>query len=114
MAADERVLTAVNTARQKWQDVPHVLRALKRYFEITDEQLGVALGLTRQAVQSRLGGASKITPWELAGFAALFGIPESLFFGSPDEALRWVLDHPDDISDLRRTPIGWSLLAASA
>ena len=93
---DSSVLTVMSETRDRWVRVPSIIRRLKRLYGVTDLQLAEALGLTRQTVQGRLSGSTQITPWELAGFAAYFGVPvEVLMTASADDVLRWILDHPE-------------------
>ena len=46
-------------------------------------------------MSSRLNGKTVIRSEELAGLAHYFGVPVLVFYLEPDEALRWVLDHPE-------------------
>ena len=99
--ADQRrqiqVEQAMNGVRGQWANVVPSLRALKRHCGVTDQDIAEVLGLTRQTVQNRFAGKTAIAPWELAGLAAFFDIPEEILFDGPDEAIRFVLDHPSDV-----------------
>lgn len=102
MAMPETVLHAMDEARSRWETAASSLYALKRHFDTSDEAIARAMGFPvpgsgRQIVQSRLSGATKITPWELAGFAAVFGVPQEVLFEGPEASVRWVLDHPDQV-----------------
>ena len=71
-----------------------VLRRLARYYEVTDLQLALALDVSRQTVNSWVNGRTRIPDEIEAGLAAFFGVPREVLYLSPDDALRWVLDHP--------------------
>ena len=97
MATRPEVLEAVAQAREARLRVRPVLRRLMRHFELTDRALADAFGISRQAMNYRINGRTTIPPEEVAGFAAFFGVPEQVMYLTPDEALRWVLDHPDEV-----------------
>lgn len=84
MDADTRIAAAQRSARSK---VPAVLRALKSYHQLRDEDIAAACGMTRSAVQARMAGKTGCTPWELAGFAEFFGVDVSVFYDGPASAL---------------------------
>ena len=88
---------AMSGVKGQWANVVPALRALKRHCGVTDQDIAEVLGLTRQTVQNRFAGKTAIAPWELAGLAAFFDLPEAVLFDGPDEAIRWVLDHPSDV-----------------
>jgi hypothetical protein len=97
MTVKERVTTATSSA----ENVPLVLRRLKNYCDVTDAEIAEATGIPRSTVRSKMGGAP-CTVKDLAAFAAYFDVPMAVFVMSPDEALRWVLDHPSDLRILRK------------
>lgn len=68
-----------------------------RYFELTDAHLAEAFGISRQAMNYRINGRTVISDDDLAGFAAFFGVPKEVLYLSPDDVIRWVLDHPHNI-----------------
>ena len=53
------------------------------------------MGMTRQAIYNRLHGTAGFKSEEMAGLAVLFGVPTGVLSMAPDDALRWVLDHPE-------------------
>lgn len=93
-------MQAIDAARNKWDSVAPSLRALKRHFGVTDQQIADALGLPeksgRQQIQARLAGSTSLSYWEMVGLAAFFDVPEEVLFRGPDVALRWILDHPSE------------------
>lgn len=97
MTVKERVQTATTSA----ENVPAVLRRLKNYCEVTDVEIAEATGIPRSTVRSKMQGAP-CTVRDLAAFAAFFDVPLGVFVMSPDDALRWVLDHPSDLRIQRK------------
>ncbi len=74
--------------------MPSVVRRLARYYDVTDLHIASTLGVSRQTVNSWVNGRTRIPDEIEAGLAAFFGVPREVLHLSPDEALRWVLDHP--------------------
>lgn len=74
-------------------NVPGTLRRLKAYYGLTDREIALASGMKRSTVQSRMAG-SDTTATELDKLAQALHVPVVVLFMRPDEALRWVLDHP--------------------
>ena len=66
-----------------------------RYFDVTDGQLGLALEVKRQTVNSWINGRTRIPDEFEKGIAAYFGVEEAVLRMEPDDALRWVLAHPE-------------------
>lgn len=96
------VLQAVAAAREAHQRVPAVMRRLMKHLDLTDSDIGEALDVKRQTVNSWANGRTKIPAEIEEGFAALFDVPREVLYLSPDEAIRWVLDHPSDLRILRK------------
>lgn len=92
VATDAGALIAIERAKRT---VPRVIRRLALHYDVTASDLAEQLGVTRAAVSSRLNGKTVIRSEELAGLAHYFGVPILVFYLEPDEALRWVLDHPE-------------------
>lgn len=76
--------------------VPNVIRALMSYTRHRTYHLAAALGVTPTSVSARLNGSTVIKQEELAALGVLFDVPVEVFYLEPDQALRWVLDHPSD------------------
>lgn len=109
MATKADVLQAVTAAREAHERVPAVLRRLMRYFDVTDSQIADALGVKRQTVNGWANGRTKIPAHMEAGIAAAFGLPREVIYLTPDDVIRWVLDHP---SDLLFSGKGWNPVLA--
>ena len=97
MTVKERVDTAMTSAA----NVPGVLRRLKSYCEVTDMEIAEATGIPRSTVRSKMHGAPCVTR-DLQAFAAYFDVPLSVLVMTPDDALRWVLDHPSDLRIVKK------------
>jgi transcriptional regulator with XRE-family HTH domain len=86
----------VAAAREDHERAAKVVRRLARYYEITDLQLASALNVSRQTLNSWVNGRSRMPDEIEAGLAVFFGVPRDVLYRTPDDALRWVLDHPLD------------------
>ncbi len=88
-------LDAMRRARSSAKTgVPSVIRQLMTYKRLRMYHLAAALEVEPTSMSSRLNGKTVIKQEELAALAVLFQVPVGVFYMSPDEALRWVLDHP--------------------
>ena len=67
--------------------VPEVIRTFMRVRGVSQEQIGFALGLTQRQVSRRLNVPGAISQEELAGLAAIFGVPPSSFYRPLPDAL---------------------------
>jgi transcriptional regulator with XRE-family HTH domain len=78
-------------------NVPATLRALKRFCGLTDQQIADAADMRRSTLHNRQSGLSPATADELGRIAAdVYDVPIFVLFLPPDEAIRWVLDHPSE------------------
>lgn len=84
MATHQAALEAMERARRH---VPEVIRTFMRVRSVSQEQLGFALGLTQRQVSRRLNVAGAISQEELAGLAAIFGVPPETFYKPLADAL---------------------------
>ncbi len=97
------MLQAVAAVREAHLRVPAVMRRLMRHLDLTDADLGEALGgVKRQTVNSWANGRTRIPVEIEGGLATLFDMPREVLYLSPDEAIRWVLDHPSDLRIVRK------------
>lgn len=90
------VTTAMDTAADT---VRLVLRAVKRHLGLTDEQLGAAIGKKGHYVQERIGknAAVGFSAADLRGFSLVLDIPSDVLLNAtPEEAVRYLLDHPSE------------------
>lgn len=84
-----------------------VLRRLMAVYDLTNADIAPVIGVTPQAVSARLRGKTVIKSEEIPALAVRFGVPVEVFYLSPEEALRWVLDNGPPISsrtDATRVP----------
>lgn len=96
------MLQAVAAAKEARQQVPAVLRRLMRYYDLTDGDIAAAFGVSRQTVNAWANARTRIPEEYETGLAAYFEVPKEVLYSTPDEALRWVLDHPSDLRILRK------------
>lgn len=68
---------------------------LKRYSGLTDDQIAERTGISRQTVNKRLSGYTRIGLEDLEALAAAFEVPRDIFFMPPNDAIRWVMDRED-------------------
>lgn len=92
MSTSSDVLSEIKAARQS---VPATVKALKRYWEVSDGAMALAFGTTRQTINGRMNGVTKLTAEDMAGFARFFGVPVGVLYLDAREAIRWCLDHPE-------------------
>lgn len=71
------------------------IQALKGYRDLRDQDIAEAVGWSRQKVQSYVNGPTKFTAEALAAFGFVLDVPEHVLLMNRDDALRWVLDHPN-------------------
>lgn len=92
------------------ENVPATLRALKRHCGLTDKEIAETAGMKRSTLNNRQSGLQPATADELQRLAKdVYDVPIFVLFFPPDEAVRWVIDHP---SDLRKRQKSCSPIAA--
>jgi hypothetical protein len=69
-----------------------VLDLLARVINMSDERIAVGCGMSRQTVQGRRVGTSRIRPGEVARFAAALDVPTFCFDMSISDLLHWLGD----------------------
>lgn len=75
------------TASQVVERVGEVVRLLKQVGHIADRDIAEAVGISRSVAQQRVSGMSKWTTGEVYLLAEFFGVPVSLLFRDPREAV---------------------------
>lgn len=76
-----------------------ILDALRRYRGLTISELARRLDMTRQTVSQKVLGDARITLHEVKTFAAALEVDPAVFLlDSADDAVRWVLDHPQEVT----------------
>lgn len=96
---------ALEAMRRAKTGVPSVIRQLMAYKGLRAYHLAAALGVEPTSMSARLNGKTVIKQEELAALAVLFDVPIAVFYLSPDDALRWVLDHPPEPGNEREQGI---------
>lgn len=91
MAIDERVLRAMSSGAY----VPATLRQFRNYWGTNDAELARLTGIKRTTLANKMKGVGSFSPGEVQALAALFGVPLDVLYMPPQDALRWVLDHPE-------------------
>ena len=87
----------VHGVREHWTGRRTTVRQLARFLNVPQADLAKGLGMSRQSFNGRMSGATSLQPWELAGIAAMLGVPAEVLDLEPDDATRWVLDHPEGL-----------------
>jgi antitoxin component HigA of HigAB toxin-antitoxin module len=95
------VIEAMAEAREQ---VPLTVRALLRHFDLSQGDLGLALGLSRQSICNKLTGRGVLRQEEVLGLAQFFGVPTDVLHLDPEIAVKWVIDHPDARPDWLKFP----------
>jgi transcriptional regulator with XRE-family HTH domain len=70
-----------------------VLRQLKTYRELSDTDLAVVVGLSRSAVAGYMTAKTAMDVDKMHRFAQALDVEPIVFLMTPDEALRWTLEH---------------------
>ncbi|HSS11652.1 MAG TPA: helix-turn-helix transcriptional regulator [Acidimicrobiales bacterium] len=70
-----------------------VLKSLKTYRRLSDDEVALRAGMTRSMANAYLNGVNKLTVGLVARFAAALGVEPSVFFMTPDEAVVWTIEH---------------------
>lgn len=78
------VMADMDTTRE---NIPEIVRTLKRIADVNDEMIGTFLGLKLGSARNRVAGDVPWSPWELVGLAEFFGVEVEVFYMSPDEAV---------------------------
>ena len=89
---------AFNQAKEHWVARRSTVRSLARFLGFPVGDIAKCLHMSRPTLATRFNGATVFEPWEIAAIAAGFGVPASVLDLNPDDAVRWVLDHPEGIS----------------
>jgi hypothetical protein len=85
----------VEEAHQRWVDISKTVRAVSRFLNVRQNYLAESLGMSQQLISDRLNGRKTIEPWEMVGFATALGVPERVLHMDPDDAVRWIMAHPE-------------------
>lgn len=91
MAIDERVLLAFT----RGDHVPAVLRRFRNYMGTNDAELARLTGIKRTTLANKMKGNGSFSPGEMHALAEVFGVPVDVLYLEPDNAVRWLLDHPE-------------------
>ena len=75
--------------------VPATLRQFRNYWGTNDAELARLTGIKRTTLANKMKGVGSFAPGEVQALAALFGVPLDVLYMTPQDALRWVLDHPE-------------------
>ena len=73
------------------------LDLLMRFKDISAGDLGEQLGLSRQSVQYKRAGQSRIRSVEIRAFAHALAVPVDLFGMEPVGILRWFAEQPAEL-----------------
>jgi transcriptional regulator with XRE-family HTH domain len=72
------------------------LRTLMRYRELTDRDIAILTGYSRDQVKARKLGQARITVHDLEAFACALGVDPGVLLMPPDDALRRLLAQDGD------------------
>jgi transcriptional regulator with XRE-family HTH domain len=70
-----------------------VLRQLKAYRDVSDGDLALAIGMSRSGIAGYMSAKTALDVDRMHGFARALDVEPVVFLMSPDEALRWTLEH---------------------
>ena len=83
----------VDGVREHWTGRRATVRQLAKLLDVPQADLAKGLKMSRQSFNGRMNGATTLQPWELAGIAAMLGVPVSVLDLEPVAATQWVVDH---------------------
>jgi hypothetical protein len=89
------IAAVVQEAKARWMTHGVTVRHVGHLFKVTQSDMALALGISRQSFNGRIMGGIAFQPWELAGIAVLLDIPREVLDLEPIEAVKWVLDNRD-------------------
>lgn len=69
------------------------MTALLANLDVSDAELAVRLGLTRQTIYNRRHGRRGITSHQIIEMAEALDVPPGLFVGSRRDAVQWLIDN---------------------
>jgi len=95
--------------KEHWAARRHTVRQLARFLGISQVEIADRIHVSRQTMNQRLNGQTQFGPQEIAAIALILGVPRHVMDMSPNDAVRWVLDHPEEFPDIRwssRNPLG--------
>lgn len=72
-----------------------VIKALSRHFEVKSADMAELIDVERSAMSSKLNARREFKHEELYTLGQFFRVPLELFYGTRDDAIRFVLDHPE-------------------
>ena len=74
-----------------------VLHHLCRVIGVSDADMARALDITRQSAHARRTKGATIPVDDLPAIAELLGVPLTLFFGLPIDAVQWLIDNRPEL-----------------
>lgn len=83
--------------REWWATRYRTVEAVARHLKIPGRDLGRLLGVSQSTISKKLAGVVRLEPWELDALAHVLGVPEYVLWSEPNDAIRWILDHPDEV-----------------
>lgn len=76
-----------------------VLRKLMALRELTSAEMSRRAGYNAQTMWDKAQGRSRVGLSDIARFAEVLNVEPLVFLMTPDEAVRWTLDHPASSND---------------
>lgn len=82
--------------KDHWEKRGATVTAVCRFVGVSTSELARRLGVPYTTIQNKLVGKAVIQAWELDAMAAALHLPVSVLEeNGPDDAVRWLLDHPE-------------------
>jgi transcriptional regulator with XRE-family HTH domain len=86
-----------------------VLRALKGYRRMTDDNLAKAVKVSRSGVQGYMANKTQMTIGLMYDFARALDVDPVVFLMTADEALRWAIENaPNSTSSVGGSRLRWT------
>lgn len=87
--------TVLAESKQRWQTRGMTVTNVARFVGVSMSELARRTGMRYATLHDRMHGKSLFQPFELDAIAAALGLQPDLFELEPDDAVRWLLDHPE-------------------
>jgi hypothetical protein len=83
-----------DAARERWANIGPTVDVIASYLRINRSMLATATGVKRPTLTNWLAGTVSMPGWYAEVLSEMLGIPMDVLQSAPNDALRWVLDHP--------------------
>lgn len=91
----QRMAISGDWLEDRERELARTLRTVQDYYRVSNVKLGLAAGIPTSTVRNKVLGLTPLGTAESERFAQALGVPLDVLTMRPDEALRWVMEHPE-------------------